>query len=71
MGTRVKEVGDCYWVDSPLHTHTHARAPPPSQPEPSTQIELDFEVIRHTETLVRKMSAVDFWRKKKLASLNP
>lgn len=23
----------------------------PPQPEPSTQIEMDFEVIRHTETL--------------------
>lgn len=79
MGKRVKVLGECYWVDSPsTHTaHTHTRTSPP-QPEPSTQIEMDFEVIRHTETLARKMSAVDYWsvltrekKKKKLAPLNP
>lgn len=35
--------GVCYWVDP-------TSPPPPPQPEPSTQIEMDFEVIRHTET---------------------
>lgn len=69
MGKRVKVVGDCYWVDCPLQTHT--RTPLPLQPELSTQIEMDFEVLHHTESV----SAVDFWsvrksvRRKQLASL--
>lgn len=29
---------------------TPTSPPPPPQPEPSTQIEMDFEVIRHTES---------------------
>lgn len=58
MGKRVKVVGDSYWVDCPLQTHTHTHG---HQPEPSTQIEMDFEVLHHTESV----SAVDFWSVRK------
>lgn len=45
----------------------HTRIPLPPQPEPSTQIEMDFEVIHHTESMARKMSTVDYWSVRKSA----
>lgn len=41
----LKGAGVCYWVDP--HISTPAAT---FSPEPSTQIEMDFEVICHTES---------------------